>query len=298
MVNFRSNRYDILKKIESLDPETEYREIYRLMTTYEFPWDMNQALSFALFRTYAVPTIGSLLAHTGELIDRVQKRYDDTVIVLDAILEHGPSEGDGLNALRRMNQMHNAYNISNSDMIYVLSTFVVTPIRWMDDFGWRPMSATERRAAANYYRDLGRRMGIRNLPETWKDFSAFLDDYENANFALDAGGTKVAESTIELFTTFPPNQLLPKSIVYKMSYALMDEPLLKAFGFPTPNPLFKTLVRSGLKLRGKLVRLLPPRKEPRWPRDMPQVRSYPNGFDIEKIGTFPPHQTSSGEDVE
>ena len=34
--------------------------------THEFPWDMNEALSFALFRTYAVPSIGGLLApHRG-----------------------------------------------------------------------------------------------------------------------------------------------------------------------------------------------------------------------------------------
>ena len=37
---------------------------------FEFPWDMNQALSFALFRTYAVPSIGDLLARTGEFTAR------------------------------------------------------------------------------------------------------------------------------------------------------------------------------------------------------------------------------------
>lgn len=292
MNTVRSNRYEILKTIESLDPSTDFREIYRLMTTYEFPWDMNQALSFALFRTYAVPTIGSLLAHTGELLQRVQKRYDDTVILLDALLEHGPTEKDGLDALRRMNQMHNSYDISNDDMKYVLCTFVVTPIRWMDDYGWRPMSEGEKIAAANYYRDLGRRMGIREIPETWQEFSRFLDDYEKTNFALDPGGVAVAKSTLELFTTFPPNHLLPKSIVHKMSYALMDEPLLTAFAFPAPNPIFKMLVRNGLRLRGKVVRLLPPRKNPMWPREMPQVRSYPNGYRIDEIGTFPPHHPS------
>ena len=49
-------RFDVLRRIEELDPARDFAEIYRLMgTTYEFPWDMNQALSFALFRTYAVP---------------------------------------------------------------------------------------------------------------------------------------------------------------------------------------------------------------------------------------------------
>jgi hypothetical protein len=41
------------RHIAGLDPETEYEQIYRIMTTHEFPWDMNQSLSFALYRTYA-----------------------------------------------------------------------------------------------------------------------------------------------------------------------------------------------------------------------------------------------------
>jgi hypothetical protein len=280
-------RYDIRRRIEGLDPARDFHEIYRLMTTYEFPWDMNQALSFALFRTYAVPSIGGLLARTGELVDRAQKRYDDTVIVLDAILEHGLADGEGRAALRRMNQMHGAYDIGNDDMRYVLSTFVVTPIRWLDDFGWRPMTEHERVASANYYRELGRHMAIRDIPETWSDFATFLEDYERAHFGADPGGRRVAESTVELFTTFPPNNLLPKALVNQMSYALMDEPLLAAFGFPQPNQVFRMLVRGGLKARGRLVRLLPPRRTPRWPRDMPQVRSYPCGYEIEQVGTFP-----------
>ena len=48
------HRYEWRRRIEQLDPVTECHEIYRIMVAHEFPWDMNQALSFALFRTYAV----------------------------------------------------------------------------------------------------------------------------------------------------------------------------------------------------------------------------------------------------
>ena len=53
-------------RLEGLDPVRDFHEIYRATVTLEFPWDMKQALSFALFRTYAVPGIGELLARTGE----------------------------------------------------------------------------------------------------------------------------------------------------------------------------------------------------------------------------------------
>jgi hypothetical protein len=148
-------RFDWLREIQRLDPDTDFARIYRITVSHEFPWDMNQALSFALYRTYAVPSIGNLLYRTGEFTERVQKRYDDTGLILDAVLEHG--------------------------------------------FG----SETERVASVNYYRELGRHMGIKGIPATYQEFATMLDGYERAHFDYDAGARAVADSTLELMTTFP-----------------------------------------------------------------------------------------------
>src|SRR4051794_17475795 len=288
-------RYDVRRRIEELDPARDFREIYRLTSTYEFPWDINQALNFALFRTYAVPGIGGLTARTGELVHRAQKRYDDTVLILDAMMMHGPTVGDGRTALRRMNRMHGSYDIDNDQLRYVLCTFVVTPIRWMDEYGWRRMCETERIASANYYRDLGRHMGIRDIPQTWQGFARHMDDYERACFGFDAGARSVADATLDLLATFPPNDKLPARFVRHMSFALMDDPLLDAFGLPHPNPLFRAVVRGGLKVRGRVVRWMPPRTEPFSVRELKSVRSYPDGYDLAELGTFPPHHARRHE---
>lgn len=131
-------RYDWLKEIQRLDPERDFLRIYRIMATHEFPWDIARALELALYRTYAVPSIGRLLSQTAELTDRSQKRYDDTALLLDTVLEHGFDSDPGRTALRRINQMHRSYDISNDEMRYVLCTFVVTPKRWLDSYGWQP----------------------------------------------------------------------------------------------------------------------------------------------------------------
>lgn len=281
-------RFDVRRRIEELDPERDFAEIYRLLFTYEFPWDMNQALSFALFRTYAVPSIGGLLARTGEFTGRPQKRHDDTVLILDAVLEHGTAGEEGRAAVRRMNQMHRSYAIGNDDLRYVLATFVVTPIRWLDDFGWRRMTETERIASAHYYRDLGRHMGIRDIPATWQGFARHMDAYERAHFGFDAGGRDVAESTLALLATFPPHHRIPAALDRQFSLALMDGPLLDAFGFRRPGPVLRALARGGLKARGRVVRFLPPRTQPYFARQMPQIRSYPDGYEVARLGTFPP----------
>ena len=42
----------------------------------------------------------------------------------------GFDSDEGKTAIRRINQMHRSYDISNDDLRYVLATFVVVPKRW------------------------------------------------------------------------------------------------------------------------------------------------------------------------
>ena len=154
------------QQIEFLDPRSEYQEIAYLLTCYEFPWDIERSLEFALFRTYAVPSISRLLSKTGEFTRRPRKRYDDTELILAEILENGFDSQRGQAALRRMNQMHARFPISNSDFLYVLSTFIYEPIRWIDQFGWRALTENERLAIFIYYRELGRRTIGNNRGQT------------------------------------------------------------------------------------------------------------------------------------
>lgn len=280
-------RHDVRRRIEQLDPVRDCREIHRLTCTVEFPWDVTQALSLALFRTFAVPSIGGLLARTGEFTERTQRRYDDTVLLLDAVLEHGPDSPEGRTAIRRMNAMHRAHVIDDADMRYVLATFVVTPIRWVDRFGWRPLTEHERIAAASYYRDLGRRMGIGDLPSTWQEFGRLMDAHERDRFGADPGAREVAAATLDLLATFPPFDLLPRRLVRRGACALLDRPLRAALGLPDPGRRTEVLVQAGLRLRGRLVARFPARRRPLRAPQLRSVRSHPDGYDLATLGTFP-----------
>ncbi|MFE0374502.1 oxygenase MpaB family protein [Streptomyces inhibens] len=277
-------RYDWLKEIRRLDPERDFLRIYRIIATHEFPWDITRALELALYRTYAVPSIGRLLAETAELTDRTQKRYDDTALLLDAVVEHGFDGEDGRTAIRRINQMHRSYDISNEDMRYVLCTFVVVPKRWLDEYGWRRLTAHEQRAVATYYRTLGRHMGITELPQTYEDFEQCLDAYEAAHFGWDEGARRVSDATLDLMAGWY-GPLAP--VVRGASMALLDATLLDAFRYERPKPAVQKVVRGALKLRAKAVRLLPPRRNPHYARQNPEIKGYPNGFRVAELGTFP-----------
>lgn len=282
-----------LREIERLDPDTDYVRISEISSVHEFPWDTNQSLSFALFRTYAVPSIGRLLFDTRQFTQQVQKRYDDTVVILDGIAEHGLHSERGRQALRRMNQMHAMYDIGNDDLRYVLCTFVAVPIRWLDDYGWRPLSEHEKVASAHYYRELGHLMGIRDIPETWQDFTTAMDAYEAAHFGYDPGARAVADSTLELMSTFPPFDRLPRDSVIRFSRAYMDAPLLDAFRYPHPTRAERVAARAMLRARGAWLRRQPPRETPMRARDLPSQRSHGADVDYRTVGTHQPTGTMS-----
>ncbi len=270
---------------DRLDPATDYVEIYRNVVMHEFPWDMNQALSFALFRTYAVPGIGRLLAETGEFTERVQKRYDDTALLLERPTRLGFDHPESRAAIRRINTMHRAYDIPDHEFRYVLSTFVVVPKRWLDDYGKRPLTAREVEASVHYYRALGRRMNIKDVPETYAGFAELMDAYEAEHFGYDEGARRVADSTLALMQTFYARPLRrPAGLFAK---ALMDQPLRDAFRYAAPPAPVPQLSRAALRARGRLLRLFPARREPKRIEDNPWIRSYPDGHDLEQLGTFP-----------
>ena len=270
---------------DALDPETDFVEIYQNLALYEFTWDITQALSFALFRTYAVPSVGRLLYETGAFTTAVQQRYDDTALLLEAPFVHGFDSPEGKTAVRRINQMHKAYDISNADFLYVLSTFVVVPKRWLDDYGWRSLSATELRASVNYFRELGRHMAIRDIPETYDGFMHLMDDYEREHFDFDPGGRRVADSTLELMTTFYPRPVRKPIEVF--SRALMDRPLLDAFAYAEPNAFVRTASRAAMRARAAVLRHTPSKRRPTFVADLARVKSYPGDFTLGDLGTFP-----------
>lgn len=278
-------RFERLEQIRRMDPYREASEIYRLMSAYEFPWDVTRALELALYRTYAVPGIGRLLAETAELTDRSQKRYDDTALLLDAVVEHGFASEQGRTAIRRINQMHRSYDIGNDDMRYVLCTFVVTPKRWIDAYGWRRLSRHETIASAVHYRTLGRHMGIRDIPESYEEFESCLDAYEEAHFGWDEGGRRVADATLDLMTSWYPRPLAP--VLRTAIFALLDDSLLRAFRYTPPSPATRAWVRRAVRLRGRAVRLMPPRRGPHYARQNWEIKGYPDGYRLEELGTRP-----------
>jgi hypothetical protein len=59
------SRGPILAEIRRLDPERDHQHIVHLSTCHAFPFDTMRAIEFALFGTFAVPSISALLDQPG-----------------------------------------------------------------------------------------------------------------------------------------------------------------------------------------------------------------------------------------
>src|SRR5262249_55554796 len=195
--------------------------------------------------------------------------------------EWGYLEGRGRAALERMNWAHGHFQITNDDFLYVLSTFIFEPVRWIDAFGWRKTVKNEREGYYWFWREIGVRMGIQDIPPSYEAFEQWSRDYEKAQFKFTEQNQKVGSATRDLFASWYPRFATP--LVRYGIYAMLDDAMIMSFGFPKPLPGSRAALRATLKLRGAIVRWLPPRREPHFFTD-DRNRTHPQGYEIGALG--------------
>jgi hypothetical protein len=271
----------VIEEIEQLDPERDFERISFLSTNHDFPWDVEQSLSLAFFKTYGIPTISEVLDRTGEFRDRAQKRYDDTELILAEIFDNGIDSERGREATRRMNRMHGRFVIRNEDYLYVLATFVLVPLRWNRKYGWRRYTRNEELATLKYWQALGKRMNIRAIPVSIDELERWSDDFERENLRFSESSRRVADDTLGLFLSWYPAPL--RVLVRPAVLCLLDDELLDAFGYAHPPAWLRRALDLGLRARARIVAWLPRRREPHLITRR-KHRAYPGGYRLEELG--------------
>jgi hypothetical protein len=109
--------------------------------------------------------------------------------------------------------------------------------------------------------------------------------YEQANSRFSESNRHVADDTLNLFLSWYPRWLRPVVRLGVMS--LLEEYLLDAFGYEHPPQWFRRVIELSLRIRAKLVLLLPRRRRPRLITNE-RMRSYPMGYAIEELGVREP----------
>jgi len=216
------------------------------LTELEFPIIFHTSTFFALFKTYGIPSISKLLVATGQLScpETASKRAADTATIMTEAIINEPDSERAISGIARMNYLHSRYikagKISNDDMLYTLSLFVLEPIRWIARYEWRIVTDFERCAMGVYWKDMGEAMKISydTLPSAsqgWRDGLHWLEEVEAWSLAYEAQNMVPADTNATLGRgTF--------------DFALFNVPsALKPFSFTVAHMLLEPRLRKAMK---------------------------------------------------
>lgn len=279
----KQDPYKNQRQIAQLDPQTDYQEIYQLTAFYDFPRDMRDGLTLGFYRVFAIPHIAELLVKTGEMTGRPAKRSYDTGLVIYELIEAGFDAPRGQAMIKLLERVHQGLGIAQEDFRYVLCTFMVTPFRWLATHGWRPVLPAERAACTNFYRELGRRMHIKDLPETFEEASAILDEYEQRFAADTKAGRALMGATLLVFRNRLPKPIRPLAAPLLSSY-FGDAKLTSSLGLPTAPPILSAAIRLVYAGRNALLRKRAAATKSWFVPGTPTHDVYPDGYTLDQLG--------------
>jgi hypothetical protein len=255
---FRFRRIEyILRKYHNVQLDYhKAQDISLLNGLYEVPYIMKLSTSFALFKTYGIPTISRLLVQTNQLaqLDIAGRRAEDTGVLLSECFLFDLDSDRSRMGLARINYIHSLYrkSISNDDMLYTLSLFILEPIRWTDKYDWRSFTSIEEEARFLLWKEIGERMGIENIPSTCKEIEEWSMDYEIKHMIYSKDNQICGEATLALMLSLYPNWM--RNFVRKALISLIDERLRLAMGFEEAPLWMKRLSITIFKIRAFLLR--------------------------------------------
>jgi hypothetical protein len=229
----------------------------------------------------AAPRIAGTIGAQGYMQARPQKRYDDTAIMIVEFVKQGYSSPRGARMIERMNQIHSRFRIRQDDYLFVLTGLMFEPIRWNARFGWRAMTEVEKLAHFYFWREVGLRMGMTEIPGTYEECEAFNLAYEREQLRRTAASVELARVLFTMLESWVPGPVRP-FVKLGMS-ALMDEKIRECFDVPPPPPWMEWVVPRVLKARARVLGWLPKGFSTGFYVDGP-LRSYPSGYEIEDLG--------------
>ncbi|GAQ41610.1 similar to An08g03170 [Aspergillus niger] len=233
--------------------DDEACEIQKGLVQLEFPFLYLKSLQFALFRTYGIPTISTVLTNTAQFSkpETSLKRYADTVALVQEFVGHAPTSRRACTSIARTRWIHSSYRASGKiledDMLYTLGLFAIQPVRFVKMYEWRDLSDLERCAIGTFWKSLGDSLnisydalpsgktGFRDGLHWLEEIMAWSDDYEVRCMVPHVKNREVAEQTIAVLLYMLPQSL--QFIGMRFVSFMMDDRLRKAM-LIDPPPAF------------------------------------------------------------
>lgn len=260
-----------------------WEQTFRQMALFDLAEDIKLGFFLAYYRTFAIPSGSATLVRNGEIPERPMRRSIDTGIVIYELIASGLDSERGRHMTALLNRVHRHVPGSQEDFLYVLMTLLVVPMRWTDRYGWRKPTRTERDAATRFFRELGMRMHIADIPDTFEDAEAFFDDYERRRMAPSTAGKTLMGATVQVFQSMQPRLLHP--VTARMIATMLDDAkLVGALGLPRSTWWSRLALDAGMELRNAIRRRTPLSTVSSFVPGQSAPPVYPHGYYLHDVG--------------
>ncbi|KAJ4474341.1 hypothetical protein J3R30DRAFT_3507698 [Lentinula aciculospora] len=249
-------------KSATLTPQ-DAQEIVAESLLYDMPALMNYALSFALYKTFAIPSISKILSDTKQFssAERISRRFVDTGILISTWLfcpisgktrsatdsschmrthvcaQRETEDPRAIIALARVNWLHSKYPIKNDDYLYTLGLFIFEPQKWARLYGWRVLSPMEAHAFHLFWNEIGAKMGIIDIPENATEFKQWIAEYEARAMLPARTNHEIATCTTEELLHSLPNAFGIKTFIRRLTICALEDNVRNAMMQPE-QPLY------------------------------------------------------------
>ncbi|KAI9758075.1 MAG: hypothetical protein M4579_003206 [Chaenotheca gracillima] len=231
----------------------EAQEIISIASQWEYPHGYQAALQFALFRSYGIPTISKQFCSTAQLSDvkTAGKRFADTGALIGEWLVNSIFAPRSCKAIARTTWLHRQYRIRPDDLLFTISTFITEPPKFVDRFEWRPMARCEVIAGFVLWKEIGRRMDIPQVPDTYQEVCDWALEHEKKHMVPAQTNTSLSHHTMSLLLLHCPGFLV--NIATEFATCLMDDRVRISMSYEAPRPWVRRTFLTLVWLRKQFV---------------------------------------------
>ena len=267
----------VQKKIDSLDPETQYDEILKLVADYRIqPVFMNLMHVVALGGS-VLPLDGSeLVMATGNMVHRSEDRFNGTADAFFTWFANGSNSEVTKKSIERLNRYHlgmarrhpkiDQFN-RNDDWLYSTCALGLFGVRLREALGLPPESERMNIAWHHFLRDLSRHLRgqhgpVVDFPEDFAAMRRLVEEFENRPWPQTDDGQLVMKSVVQGVC----DRTFPRGLHWfgrTLSLLITPEPIRRAHRMGDPGrfagPFVRAVTRTAITL---IERFAPDPKEP------------------------------------
>lgn len=184
------------------------------------------------------------------------------------LMRFGYRSAAGQDLCDRVQAVHRSVSgVLHEDQLYTLGALILFPDRLAVAMGRRFSSDHEEGARSSFWTGVGTAMGLREMPETTEEWSAWMLDYEARLFEPSDDAHAVAEAhLVAIGRWFPPAN---RGLARLMVATALGEDVRRCIGYAEPSVTAQSAQRTLWRTFAPALRLRAVRLDSSWTTAFP-----------------------------